>query len=468
MRSFMLVTFNVWRSTVAFVGVSNFNESGTACQTQESFIHNDGQGIQGGCNDCHVPCEHMDENEDNESASFHGEGESTGFGSNDKDNEMNNSEGEGESSDEDGEHDSNDRNDIPIESEEEFGNINFKSLTSSDLMKYHFPDREVAFDFYSWYARFHGFAARKDRTVHNKKDEVIQQTFVCYREGGKIPNQRPLKRAPRKKTRCGCLTSCQVHIWSANNRWYFKKLLEEHNHMLLEEKYVGLRASHRKMSEDDVVQMMNMQKVGIRTPHIYGSFASQMGGYENVRFRKKDIYNEVDKLRRKKGSNATIALSYLQRLKRTDQALYWRHTSGEHGRLQHLFWSDGRCQYDYHVFGDVLAFDATYKKNRYSCPMVVFFGVNHHNQTIVFGCAVVSNETEETYVWVLEQFLHAMKGKVPVSVITDGDLAMRNAIRRVFASAHHRLCAWHLLRNALSNFHNTRFTQLFEECMLGD
>ncbi|KAJ1436318.1 Zinc finger, SWIM-type [Sesbania bispinosa] len=345
----MLVTFNDWRTTVAFVGVSNFNESGTACQTQESFIHNDGQAIQGGCNDCHVPYEHMDENEDNGSASFHGEGssndsdeelenmnedevnsedvsedgeeehtESTGPGSNDKDNEMNNSEGEGESSDEDRKHDSNDRNDIPIESEEEFGNIDFKSLTSSDLMKYHFPDREVSFDFYSWYARFHGFAARKERTVHNKKDEVIRQTFVCYREGGKIPDQRPLKRAPRKKTRCGCLASCQVPIWSTNNRW--------------------------KMSEDDVVQMMNMRKVGIRTPHIYGSFSSQMGGYENVRFRKKDMYNEIDKLRRKKGSDATTALSYLQRLKRTHQALHWRHTSDEHGRLQHLFWTTSRVE----------------------------------------------------------------------------------------------------------------------------
>ncbi|KAJ1416113.1 hypothetical protein SESBI_17634 [Sesbania bispinosa] len=32
----------------------------------------------------------------------------------------------------------------------------------------------------------------------------------------------------------------------------------------------------------------------------------------------------------------------------------------------------------------------------------------------------------------------AMKGKVPLSVITDGDLAMRNAIKRVFPNAHHR------------------------------
>jgi transposase-like protein len=38
-----------------------------------------------------------------------------------------------------------------------------------------------------------------------------------------------------------------------------------------------------------------------------------------------------------------------------------------------------------------------------------------------------------------------------VSVITDGDLAMRNAIRRVFPNAHHRLCAWHLKQASLSH-----------------
>ncbi|KAG5143198.1 hypothetical protein JHK82_018893 [Glycine max] len=50
-----------------------------------------------------------------------------------------------------------------------------------------------------------------------------------------------------------------------------------------------------------------------------------------------------------------------------------------------------------------------------------------------FAAAIVTDETEETYVWLLEQFLETMKGKTPCSIITDGDLAMRNAITRVMA-----------------------------------
>ncbi|KAJ1386340.1 MULE transposase domain [Sesbania bispinosa] len=45
-----------------------------------------------------------------------------------------------------------------------------------------------------------------------------------------------------------------------------------------------------------------------------------------------------------------------------------------------------------------------------------------------------------------------MKGSAPTSVITDGDLAMKNAIKWVLPNSHHRLCTRHLIRNATSNF----------------
>ncbi|KAJ1442767.1 Zinc finger, PMZ-type [Sesbania bispinosa] len=95
-------------------------------------------------------------------------------------------------------------------------------------------------------------------------------------------------------------------------------------------------------------------------------------------------------------------------------------------------------------------------------------GVNHHNKTIVFASAIIANETEDTYVWLLEQFLDAMKGKEPIFVITDGDMAMRNAIRKVFPDSPHRLCVWHLIRNATSNVANTDFTSSFSQCLFND
>ena len=152
----------------------------------------------------------------------------------------------------------------------------------------------------------------------------------------------------------------------------------------------------------------------------------------------------------------------------TDPRIFWRFQRGGGGRLSNLFWSDGISRSDYSVFGDILAFDATYGRNKYKLPLIIFLGVNHHNQTCVFGSAMVSDKSQETYVWVLQQFLECMDGKAPKSVITDGDQAMKFAIKTIFPTTHHRLCAWHLLRNATTHVSNPRFTQLFKICMLAD
>ncbi|RYR15865.1 hypothetical protein Ahy_B04g072798 isoform C [Arachis hypogaea] len=99
------------------------------------------------------------------------------------------------------------------------------------------------------------------------------------------------------------------------------------------------------------------------------------------------------------------------------------------------------------------------------CPFVVFIGVNYHNQTVVFAACIV---TDETYIWVLQQFLEAMNGRAPSYVIIDGTRAMKNAIEEVFLGTHYRLCTWHLLRNATTNMCSPSFTSKFKDCMLGD
>lgn len=123
---------------------------------------------------------------------------------------------------------------------------------------------------------------------------------------------------------------------------------------------------------------------------------------------------------------------------------------------------------DYSLFANVLAFDATYQKRKYNTPLVIFSGVNHHNKSVIFASAIVGDETQESYIWVLENFLEAMGDKCPMSMITDSDLYMRNSIRRVFPDAYHRLCAWHLIRNTTTNIKNLQFVEKFKRCMLGD
>ncbi|KAL6335592.1 hypothetical protein AAG906_030725 [Vitis piasezkii] len=93
------------------------------------------------------------------------------------------------------------------------------------------------------------------------------------------------------------------------------------------------------------------------------------------------------------------------------------------------------------------------------------YNVDEDNHLANLFWADSTNESVSTYTWVLETFLDAMNNKKPLSVITDGDKAMRKAIKRIFLDSCHRLCAWHIQRNAFTNVHVKDFTNHFSKCM---
>ncbi|KAL4299557.1 hypothetical protein AHAS_Ahas17G0112800 [Arachis hypogaea] len=215
---------------------------------------------------------------------------------------------------------------------------------------------------------------------------------------------------PQAITRCGCEARIKVHI---------EQFCDNHNNPMLDARFRGLMRSHRAVKEDDLHQINSMRKAGLRS-----------GGFETVGFEIKDIYNAIEKQRRAGATDAEVALKFLATLRTTDCGMFWKYSLDGEKRLENLFWCDGTSRYDYNVFGDVL-------------------GVNHHMRTVVFGCAILSNESEESYVLLLRSFLEAMKGKQPKSVMTDGGLAMKSAVIIVFPSAHHKL--WKILHRIEDN-----------------
>ena len=66
---------------------------------------------------------------------------------------------------------------------------------------------------------------------------------------------------------------------------------------------------------------------------------------------------------------------------------------------------------------------------------LLLVGVSHHMQTTIFGCALLVDETIQMYTWVLKTLIGAMNNKMPMSVVTDGDKAMRAAIEKVLPAS---------------------------------
>jgi zinc finger SWIM domain-containing protein 3 len=146
----------------------------------------------------------------------------------------------------------------------------------------------------------------------------------------------------------------------------------------------------------------------------------------------------------------------------------------ENGRITNFFWADGQSIMDYKCFGDAVSFDTTFQINKFEMPFAPLLGTNHHKQTIIFGAALLFDETIPSFIWLFETFLTAMSGKHPSTIFTDQDAAMAGAIAYVFPNTSHRLCLWHIYLNAAKhlshviNKHPKKFLPAFKSCVYED
>ncbi|XP_025660938.1 protein FAR1-RELATED SEQUENCE 5-like [Arachis hypogaea] len=301
-----------------------------------------------------------------------------------------------------------------LDSIEDLLKLDFLSIGEVEVDKFHFGTLPIAFEFYNKFAKSQGFSARKDKNWKNSSDETYMQRFVCFRQGYRLEKWYTLpnrKREPKTETRTGCEAQFQVKFVGVTGRWHVTQFSNVHNHELLEGRLSRLLPGHRSMSKAEIPLMNNMRKSRISTSQVYALLASQSGYFDKLNYGPRDMYNQIAKARCDILEDVGRALNYLEEMAVKDKPLYRRASCDGWKVSKSLLVCDGLCREDYELFGDVVAFDATYNKNKYKCPFVVFIGVNHHNQTVVFAACIVTDETDETYIWVLQQFLEAMKGR---------------------------------------------------------
>ncbi|XP_074358070.1 protein FAR1-RELATED SEQUENCE 5-like [Apium graveolens] len=155
------------------------------------------------------------------------------------------------------------------------------------------------------------------------------------------------------------------------------------------------------------------------------------GGIEKIGFSAQDVRNVIRDIRRRvfDSVDTECGLVLLRDLqKQSDGNFFYRVDVDEENRVRGLVWVDPHSLSAYKNFGDVVTFDSTYRTNRYDMPFIPITGVNHHYQNILFGFALIRDEKETTYRWVLKTWLEAVDNKPPITIITDQDIALSNAI----------------------------------------
>lgn len=305
-----------------------------------------------------------------------------------------------------------------------------------------FESYDDAYNYYICYAKEVGFCVRvKNSWFKRNSREKYGAVLCCSSQGFKrIKDVNQI----RKETRTGCPAMIRMRLVDSK-RWRILEVTLEHNHLL----GAKIHKSVKKMGIGTKRKLQTSSDAEVRTIKLYRALVIDGGGNENSNSNVREIRDFSDhypnQLNLKKCDIQAI-YNYLCRMQLTNPNFFYLMDFSDEGQVKNMFWADARSRAAGGYFGDVIFFDNTYLTNRYEIPLVAFVGINHHGQSMLLGCGLVSGETTESYVWLLKAWSTCMSGLFPQTIITDRCKFLQSAIAETFPNSHHRFCLSHIMR----------------------
>ncbi|KAF7841405.1 protein FAR1-RELATED SEQUENCE 5-like [Senna tora] len=319
-----------------------------------------------------------------------------------------------------------------------------------------------------------GFGVRKSYTNKSKKDgSIMTVRFVCNKEGLRGKDKRDhLTKNPRRETR----TDCKVRMGLTHVDGIFRiyDFIEDHNHVLQTPKTTHMLASQRKISKVQALEIELAEDSGLQLRTSYELSSRHAGGKDNLGYTRLDQKNYLRTIRKRSlmYGEAGWLLRYFKKQNLKNPSYYHDYQMDSEEQITNIFWADPKMLLDYSYFGDVVSLDTTYCINNAHRPLAIFSGFNHFRGVVIFGAALLYDETASSFKWLFKTFLEANLQKKPQTIFTDQDQAMAKALHEVMPEVCHGLCTWHLMQNGIKHLGNlmkngSHFLKDFKTCMFG-
>ncbi|XP_023740620.2 protein FAR1-RELATED SEQUENCE 5-like [Lactuca sativa] len=353
----------------------------------------------------------------------------------------------------------------------------WKPIVPKDFMPYVdaiYQSLEEAVEMYKLYADKAGFGVRLN-TVTRFGDKTIKKRYVVCNKMGKIPNRStdtldPEGSGRNKRNSNFKITDCKAlikfeRLHMQTNACKIYEFEENHNHPLetKEERRYSKRARRLSYKDKEFIARSSTSNIGATKAHKLQ--ASLQGGYENVGPEAIDYKNFRRKVGNIIGDKDAQLVVDKTNMRKDELHNYTFEYKCVDSVLNAMFWADETDKLYYKEFGDVISFDATFRTNTYGMIFVPFTAVDNHKRSINIGAGLLSNESIESYRWLLEAFLKAHV-KHPQLVLTDQDPAILQAVEAIFPTSNHRLCMWHIMKKLQAKvsadfLKNTNFRKRF-------
>ncbi|XP_071933754.1 protein FAR1-RELATED SEQUENCE 5-like [Coffea arabica] len=283
-----------------------------------------------------------------------------------------------------------------------------------------FNSEEDAYKFYNKYAFKIGFSVRKDYLNKDKDGVTTSRRYSCCKESVKRKYEGDMMpKRTQAPTKTGCGAKMVIVLLRGTMKYRVHDLVLEHNHELHIAQCSHMMPSQRKVSETQGFQAEISEDAGLSLKQSHELMGKELDCEEQI---------------------------------------------------TNIFWDDAGMLIDYNFFGDVVTFDTTYKTNKEYRPLGVFVGFNQHRQIVIFGAALMYDETIDSFKWVFSTFLEAMCGKRPSTKLTDQDHAIVAALSVVLPEIFHGLCTFHIRHNFMKDLgnhykENSDLPYMFGACM---
>ncbi|KAL6184740.1 hypothetical protein ACLB2K_046140 [Fragaria x ananassa] len=216
--------------------------------------------------------------------------------------------------------------------------IRYDKLSAENLIGVEFVTVEAAETFYYDYAKEMGFDVRKDdMRTSTRTGRVTIRKWACSAEGERQEKHTDINnkvRMPKKLTRCHCPCLFKIRYFKKNNSYIVVDFRTDHSHDLVQPHESHLLRSHRSVLDSDLALAKSMRRASIKTCHAYEYMVDVSGGYANVGFTLKDLYNRLDASQREDmiGGDANATLGYLKGKAAEDKKLFYKYSTDENKR----------------------------------------------------------------------------------------------------------------------------------------
>lgn len=309
---------------------------------------------------------------------------------------------------------------------------------------------ELEGDLRDWAAQALFGIKRKSASNAVKDFGYTRVEFTCLRDKIRA-SEAIVGRASTSTMKMDCSWSAVAKALATTGRKWMLEIREgheDHNHPPAEDRE-AIPTLRKFGPEHKAFIATFINRPGVSNRQISEAFEKR---FPNIKFTKRQLADTRFRIQKASDDGYTPFQGTMKMLddRKVPYRVLW--SAVDPNKPEGLVWTTDFCKEQWALNPWVQMFDNTYKTNNKGLAFFQVISMGSLNK--IFACAfgLINNERQEGFDWLMDQvndLRQEIGARTPVVTITDYDIAMRNAIARVYPGAKPQLCIFHVNKNVV-------------------